>query len=77
MTIEEIRAYIARKKNQEALLNYMINKVKDLGIIADLERLYGTGVGSAAIREEIAILSFYIRDAEDQLNAMEPNNEIK
>jgi len=58
MTIEECRAYIARKKNQ----------------IADLERLYGTGVGSAAIGEEIAILSFYIRDAEDQLKEMESNN---
>jgi len=61
MTIEECRAYIARKKNQ----------------IADLERLYGTGVGSAAIGEEIAILSFYIRDAEDQLKEMESNNEAK
>lgn len=61
MTIEECRAYIARKKNQ----------------IADLERLYGTGVGSAAIGEEIAILSFYIRDAEFQLKEMESNNEAQ
>ena len=61
MTIEECRAYIARKKNQ----------------IADLERLYGTEVSSAAIGEEIAILSFYIRDAEDQLKEMESNNEAE
>ena len=61
MTIEECRAYIARKKNQ----------------IADLERLYGTGVSSAAIGEEIAILSFYVRDAEDQLKEMESNNEAQ
>jgi hypothetical protein len=61
MTIEECRAYIARKKNQ----------------IEDLERLYGTGVSSAAIGEEIAILSFYIRDAENQLKEMEFKNETK
>jgi hypothetical protein len=58
MTIEECRAYIARKKEQ----------------IADLERLYGTGVRSAAIGEDIGILSFYLRDAEQQLAELEKNN---
>jgi hypothetical protein len=58
MTIEECRAYIARKKEQ----------------IADLERLHGTGVRSAAIGEDIGILSFYLRDAEQQLAELEKNN---
>jgi hypothetical protein len=58
MTIEECRAYIARKKEQ----------------IEDLERLYGTGVRSAAIGEDIGILSFYLRDAEQQLAELEKNN---
>jgi hypothetical protein len=58
MTIEECREYIARKQQQ----------------IEDLERLYGTGVRSAAIGEDIGILSFYIRDAEQQLAELEKNN---
>jgi hypothetical protein len=58
MTIESLRSYIELKKQQ----------------IADLERLYGTGVRSAAIGEDIGILCFYLRDAEDQLKAMEANN---
>ena len=58
MTIEECRAYIARKQEQ----------------IADLERLHGTGVRSAAIGEDIGILSFYLRDAEQQLAELEKNN---
>jgi hypothetical protein len=58
MTIEECRAYIARKKEQ----------------IADLERLYGTGVRSAAIGEDIGILCFCLRDAEQQLAELEKNN---
>jgi hypothetical protein len=58
MTKEECRAYIARKQEQ----------------IADLERLYGTGVRSAAIGEDIGILCFYLRDAEQQLAELEKNN---
>jgi hypothetical protein len=58
MTIEECRDYIARKQEQ----------------IADLERLHGTGVRSAAIGEDIGILSFYLRDAEQQLAELEKNN---
>jgi hypothetical protein len=58
MTKEECRAYIELKKQQ----------------IADLERLHGTGVRSAAIGEDIGILCFYLRDAEDQLAELEKNN---
>ena len=58
MTKEECRAYIARKQEQ----------------IEDLERLYGTGVRSAAIGEDIGILCFYLRDAEQQLAELEKNN---
>jgi hypothetical protein len=58
MTIEECRAYIELKKKQ----------------IEDLERLYGTGVRSAAIGEDIGILCFYLRDAEQQLAELEKNN---
>jgi hypothetical protein len=57
-TATELREYIARKQQQ----------------IEDLERLYGTGVRSAAIGEDIGILSFYIRDAEKQLAELEKNN---
>ena len=57
-TATELREYIARKQQQ----------------IEDLERLYGTGVRSAAIGEDIGILSFYIRDAEQQLKQMEEAN---
>ena len=57
-TATELREYIARKQQQ----------------IEDLERLYGTGVRSAAIGEDIGIRSFYIRDAEQQLKQMEEAN---
>jgi hypothetical protein len=58
MTIEECRAYIARKKEQ----------------IDDLEKRYGTGVRPGWVGEEIMILIHYQRDAEDQLAEMEKNN---
>jgi hypothetical protein len=58
MTIEECRAYIARKQSQ----------------IEDLEKRYGTGVRPGWVGEEITILYFYKRDAEDQLAEMEKNN---
>jgi hypothetical protein len=58
MSKQDLLAYIARKQEQ----------------IADLERLYGTGVRSAAIGEDIGILSFYLRDAEQQLAELEKNN---
>jgi hypothetical protein len=58
MTIESLRSYIELKKKQ----------------IEDLERLYGTWVRSAAIGEDIGILSFYLRDAEQQLAELEKNN---
>jgi hypothetical protein len=55
MTIEECRAYIARKQEQ----------------IEDLERRYGTGVRPGWVGEEITVLHFYKQDAEDQLKQME------
>jgi hypothetical protein len=58
MTIEECRAYIARKQQQ----------------IEDLEKRYGTGVRPGWVGEEIMILIHYQRDAEDQLAEMEKNN---
>jgi hypothetical protein len=58
MTIEECRAYIARKQEQ----------------IEDLEKRYGTGVRPSWVGEEIMILIHYQRDAEDQLSEMEKNN---
>lgn len=58
MTIEECRAYIARKQEQ----------------IDDLEKRYGTGVRPSWVGEEIMILIHYQRDAEKQLAAMEDNN---
>jgi hypothetical protein len=58
MTIEECRAYIARKQEQ----------------IEDLEKRYGTGVRPGWVGEEIMILIHYQRDAEDQLAEMEKNN---
>jgi hypothetical protein len=58
MTIESLRSYIELKKKQ----------------IEDLERLHGTGVRSSAIGEDIGILCFYLRDAEDQLAELEKNN---
>ena len=58
MSKQDLLAYIELKKQQ----------------IADLERLYGTGVRSAAIGEDIGILCFYLRDAEQQLAELEKNN---
>jgi hypothetical protein len=58
MTIEELRAYIARKQQQ----------------IEDLEKRYGTGVRPGWVGEEITILQFYKRDAEKQLAELEKNN---
>jgi hypothetical protein len=58
MTIEECRAYIARKQQQ----------------IEDLEKRYGTGVRPGWVGEEIMILIHYQRDAEDYLAEMEKNN---
>jgi hypothetical protein len=58
MTIEECRAHIARKQEQ----------------IDDLEKRYGTGVRPSWVGEEIMILIYYQRDAEDQLKEMEKNN---
>jgi hypothetical protein len=42
--------------------------------IEDLEKRYGTGVRPGWVGEEITILSFYKRDAEQQLAEMEKNN---
>jgi hypothetical protein len=58
MTIEECRAYIARKQEQ----------------IEDLEKRYGTGVRPGWVGEEIMILIHYQRDAEDQIAELEKNN---
>jgi hypothetical protein len=58
MTIEECREYIARKQQQ----------------IEDLEKRYGTGVRPGWVGEEITILCFYKRDAEQQLKQMEEAN---
>ena len=58
MTIEECRAYIARKQQQ----------------IEDLENRYGTGVRPGWVVEEITILYFYKQDAVQQLAELEKNN---
>jgi hypothetical protein len=58
MSKQDLLAYIELKKQQ----------------IEDLERLHGTGVRSAAIGEDIGILCFYLRDAEQQLAELEKNN---
>jgi hypothetical protein len=58
MTIEECRAYIARKQSQ----------------IEDLESRYGRGVRPSWVGEELTVLHFYIMDAEDQIAEMEKNN---
>jgi hypothetical protein len=55
MTIEECRAYIARKQEQ----------------IDDLEKRYGTGVRPSWVGEEIMILIHYQRDAEAELKKLE------
>ena len=58
MTIEEARAYIARKQQP----------------IDDLIERHGQGVRPGWVGEEIAILQFYKADAEKQLAAMEEAN---
>ena len=55
---DKLREYIARKQGQ----------------IEDLEKQYGTGVRPGWIGEEITMLTFYMRDAEDQLKQLEQNN---
>jgi hypothetical protein len=55
MTIETLRAYIARKQEQ----------------IDDLEKRYGTGVRPGWVGEEIAMLTFYKQDAENEIKRLE------
>ena len=55
---DKLREYIARKQGQ----------------IEDLEKQYGTGVRPGWVGEEITMLTFYMRDAEDQLKQLEQNN---
>ena len=55
---DKLREYIARKQGQ----------------IEDLEKQYGTGVRPGWVGEEITMLTFYQRDAEDQLKQLEANN---
>lgn len=55
---DKLREYIARKQGQ----------------IKDLEKQYGTGVRPGWVGEEIMMLTFYQRDAEDQLKQLEANN---
>ena len=55
---DKLRDYIARKQGQ----------------IKDLEKQYGTGVRPGWVSEEIMMLTFYQRDAEDQLKQLEANN---
>ena len=58
MTIESLREYIADKEKE----------------ILALETRHGTGVRPSWVGEEISILSFYKRDAEQQLKQMEEAN---
>lgn len=58
MTIEEARAYIARKQQQ----------------IDDLIERHGQGVRPEWVSEELTMLTFYKNDAEHQLNQMEEDN---
>lgn len=58
MTAEEARAYIAHKQQQ----------------IDDLIERHGQGVRPGWVGEEIAMLTFYKEDAENQLKAMEGTN---
>lgn len=55
---QSLRDYIARKQAQ----------------IDDLEKQYGTGVRPGWVGEEITMLTFYQRDAEDQLKQLEDKN---
>ena len=55
---DKLREYIARKQSQ----------------IDNLEKQYGTGVRPSWVGEEITMLTFYQRDAEDQLEKLEQDN---
>ena len=55
---DKIRDYIARKQAQ----------------IENLEKQYGRGVRPGWVGEEITMLTFYQRDAEDQLKQLEDKN---
>lgn len=55
---DKLREYIARKQSQ----------------IDNLEKQYGTGVRPSWVGEEITMLTFYQRDAEDQLKKLEQDN---
>ena len=55
---DKLREYIARKQSQ----------------IDNLEKQYGTGVRPSWVGEEITMLTFYQRDAEDQLKNLEQDN---
>ena len=58
MTIQSLREYIAHKQAQ----------------IDDLMKKHGQGVRPGWVSEEIMMLTFYQRDAEDQLKQLEQNN---
>jgi hypothetical protein len=58
MSKQDLLAYIELRREQ----------------IEDLEKKYGTGVRPGWVGEEITILSFYKRDAEQQLAELEKNN---
>jgi hypothetical protein len=58
MTIESLREYIADKEKE----------------ILALEVKHGLGVRPSWVGEEISILQFYKRDAEQQLKQMEEAN---
>ena len=55
---QTLRDYIARKQAQ----------------IENLEKQYGRGVRPGWVGEEITMLTFYQRDAEDQLKQLEDKN---
>jgi hypothetical protein len=58
MTAQTLREYIAHKQAQ----------------IDDLIKRHGQGVRPGWVSEEIMMLTFYQRDAEDQLKQLEQNN---
>ena len=58
MTIQSLREYIAHKQAQ----------------IDNLIKRHGQGVRPGWVSEEIMMLTFYQRDAEDQLKQLEANN---
>ena len=58
MTAQTLREYIAHKQAQ----------------IDDLIKRHGQGVRPGWVSEEIMMLTFYQRDAEDQLKQLEANN---